>query len=78
MVRVLLGLKQPMMMSLRGTPGKIYTVCDGRGVEVKGYKERRQAPKKGDTLVTTLDINIQRICEQKAADGICMKTLQTV
>ena len=34
---------------------RIYTVCDGRGVEVKGYKERREAPKKGDTLVTTLD-----------------------
>ena len=61
------GLETTYDDVLSGKPGKIYTVCDGRGVEVKGYKERRQAPKKGDTLVTTLDINIQRICEQKAA-----------
>lgn len=61
------GLEATYDDVLFGKPGKIYTVCDGRGVEVKGYKERRQAPKKGDTLVTTLDINIQRICEQKAA-----------
>lgn len=61
------GLEATYDDVLSGKPGKIYTVCDGRGVEVKGYKERRQAPKKGDTLVTTLDINIQRICEQKAA-----------
>ena len=33
---------------------------------MKGYKERREAPKKGDTLVTTLDINIQRVCEKNA------------
>ena len=51
---------------LKGTAGKIYTVCDGRGVEVEGYKERRQAPQKGDTLVTTLDTNIQQICQQQA------------
>ena len=61
------GLEATYDDVISGKPGKIYTVCDGRGVEVKGYKERRQAPKKGDTLVTTLDINIQRICEQKAA-----------
>ena len=61
------GLEATYDDVLSGKPGQIYTVCDGRGVEVKGYKERRQAPKKGDTLVTTLDINIQRICEQKAA-----------
>lgn len=63
------GLEATYDDVLFGKPGKIYTVCDGRGVEVKGYKERRQAPKKGDTLVTTLDINIQRICEQKAAEA---------
>ena len=58
------GLETTYDDILRGTPGCIYTVCDGRGVEVKGYKERRKAPKKGDTLVTTLDINIQRVCEK--------------
>ena len=63
------GLEATYDDVLFGKPGKIYTVCDGRGVEVKGYKERRKAPKKGDTLVTTLDINIQRICEQKAAEA---------
>ena len=60
------GLETTYDEILRGTPGRIYTVCDGRGVEVKGYKERREAPQKGDTLVTTLDINIQRVCEKNA------------
>lgn len=40
------GLETTYDEILRGTPGRIYTVCDGRGVEVKGYKERREAPKK--------------------------------
>lgn len=60
------GLETTYDDYLRGTPGKIYTVCDGRGIEVDGYKERRQAPVKGSTLVTTLDTNIQKVCEQKA------------
>ena len=60
------GLETTYDEILRGTQGRIYTVCDGRGVEVKGYKERREAPKKGDTLVTTLDINIQKVCEKNA------------
>lgn len=40
------GLETTYDEILRGTPGRIYTVCDGRGVEVKGYKERREAPQK--------------------------------
>ena len=31
------GLETTYDEILRGTPGRIYTVCDGRGVEVKGY-----------------------------------------
>ena len=34
-----------MVEILRGTPGRIYTVCDGRGVEVKGVRER-EAPQR--------------------------------
>lgn len=63
------GLETVYDSVLKGTPGKICTVCDGRGVEVEGYKEKRIAPQKGGTLVTTLDTNIQQICMEKAANA---------
>ena len=43
-IKRVVGLETTYDEILRGTPGRIYTVCDGRGVEVKGYKERREAP----------------------------------
>lgn len=60
------GLETIYDSYLTGEDGKIYTVCDGRGVEVAGQKESRVAPKKGKNLVTTLDVNIQKLCQQKA------------
>lgn len=72
------GLETTYDSYLKGTAGKIYTVCDGRGVEVEGYKERRQAPKKGDTLMTTLDANIQQICQQQAVTAYAQNLADSV
>ncbi|WP_455720572.1 peptidoglycan D,D-transpeptidase FtsI family protein [Agathobacter sp.] len=72
------GLETTYDSYLKGTAGKIYTVCDGRGVEVEGYKERRQAPEKGDTLVTTLDANIQKICQQQAVTAYAQNLADSV
>lgn len=72
------GLETTYDSYLKGTAGKIYTVCDGRGVEVEGYKERRQAPEKGDTLVTTLDANIQQICQQQAVTAYAQNLADSV
>lgn len=72
------GLETTYDSYLKGTAGKIYTVCDGRGVEVEGYKERRQAPKKGDTLMTTLDANIQQICQQQAITAYAQNLADSV
>ena len=54
---------------LAGTPGKILTTCDGRGVEVEGFEEKRIAPGKGKNLITTLDVNIQKVCMEKAKEA---------
>ena len=72
------GLETTYDSYLKGTAGKIYTVCDGRGVEVEGYKERRQAPQKGDTLVTTLDADIQQICQQQAITAYAQNLADSV
>lgn len=72
------GLETTYDSYLKGTAGKIYTVCDGRGVEVEGYKERRQAPEKGNTLVTTLDANIQQICQQQAITAYAQNLADSV
>lgn len=72
------GLETVYDEYLTGENGKIYTVCDGRGVEVDGQRETRIPPSKGKNLVTTLDVNIQKLCQEKAqmayesnqADGV--------
>lgn len=63
------GLETVYDKLLIGTPGKILTTCDGRGVEVEGYEEKRIAPGKGKNLITTLDVNIQKVCMEKAKEA---------
>lgn len=62
------GLETVYDKLLAGTPGKILTTCDGRGVEVEGFEEKRIAPGKGKNLITTLDVNIQKVCMEKAKE----------
>lgn len=63
------GLETVYDKLLAGTPGKILTTCDGRGVEVEGFEEKRIAPVKGKNLITTLDVNIQKVCMEKAKEA---------
>ena len=63
------GLETVYDKLLAGTPGKILTTCDGRGVEVEGFEEKRITPGKGKNLITTLDVNIQKVCMEKAKEA---------
>lgn len=63
------GLETVYDKLLAGIPGKILTTCDGRGVEVEGFEEKRIAPGKGKNLITTLDVNIQKVCMEKAKEA---------
>ncbi len=51
---------------MQGTSGTIYTVTDARGIELEELGERREEPKAGSTLVTSLDWNIQSYAQQLA------------
>lgn len=62
----IIGLEVKYDEILSGEPGKILTVTDARGVELDGTGERRKEPVAGDTLRTSLDINIQEYVQQAA------------
>lgn len=62
----IIGLEVKYDEILSGEPGKILTVTDARGVELDGTGERRKEPVAGETLRTSLDINIQEYVQQAA------------
>lgn len=62
----IVGLEVEYEEYLRGTPGKILTSTDAKGIELDGVVETREEGIKGKNLYTTLDINIQQYAEQAA------------
>ena len=62
----IIGLEVKYDEILKGEPGKILTVTDARGVEIDGTGERRKEPVAGNTLRTSLDVNIQKYAQQAA------------
>lgn len=62
----IIGLEVEYEDVLRGTPGKILTTTDARGVEIDEIGESRVEPKKGDDLRLSLDISIQEFVHQAA------------
>lgn len=62
----IIGLEVKYDEVLQGENGTIYTVTDARGVELEERGERREEPKAGNTLMTSLDVNIQQFAEQAA------------
>ena len=74
----IVGLEVQYDDVLQGTPGKILTMTDARGVELPDAGENRLEPEAGDTLQTSLDVNIQtyatqaalQVMEKKQADGV--------
>lgn len=74
----IVGLEVKYDKYLEGTPGKILTMTDAKGIEVDEEGERRIEPISGDDLYITLDRNIQTYAQQlakqakatKEADGV--------
>lgn len=74
----IVGLEVQYDEILQGTPGKILTMTDARGVELPDAGENRQEPIAGNTLQTSLNVNIQayatqaalQVMEKKQADGV--------
>ncbi len=62
----IIGLEVEYEKYLTGVPGKILTVTDARGVELDYALEQRIEPIDGNTLVTSLDVNIQTYATQAA------------
>ena len=76
----IIGLEVEYEEYLTGTSGKILTVTDARGVELDYALEERIEPVDGNTLVTSLDVNIQKyatqaaekVLEAKQANYVCI------
>ncbi len=58
------GLEVEYDEDLKGRPGFIATETDSRGRWINGAAHQYQAPEDGNTLVTTLDANVQLIAER--------------
>lgn len=62
----IIGLEVKYEEVLNGTPGKILTTTDARGVEIDEIGESRIDPVAGDNLQISLDANIQEFAQQAA------------
>lgn len=62
----IIGLEVKYEDILAGTPGKILTTTDARGVEIDDIGESRKDPVAGSNLQISLDASIQKFAEQAA------------
>lgn len=62
----IIGLEVEYEEVLSGTPGKILTTTDARGIEIDEIGESRVEPVAGDNLRISLDANIQEYVQQAA------------
>ena len=62
----IIGLEVKYEDYLKGTNGKILTMSDAAGIEIENAAEDRIEPVAGQDLFISLDVNIQRYCEQAA------------
>ena len=62
----IIGLEVKYDEILKGTPGKILTVTDARGIEIMEEGETRAEPQDGQNLQISLDIGIQEYAQQEA------------
>ncbi len=74
----IIGLEVKYDKYLMGTDGKILTPTDSRGIEQKNALEQRIEPKKGSSLVTSIDINIQSYATQIANNALKAKKAKSV
>ena len=62
----IVGLEVKYEEVLSGTPGKIFTTTDARGIEIDEIGESRENPVPGNNLQISLDMNIQEFAQQAA------------
>ncbi len=74
----IIGLEVEYEEELSGTPGRILTLTDARGVELADTGESREEPVAGNDLVTSLDYNIQKYAEQAAYQVMEQKQADSV
>jgi len=74
----IIGLEVSYEKYLRGTPGKILTLTDARGIEIENSAEERLEPVNGYDLYTSLDINVQKYVEQAARNVQIKKSADSV
>ncbi len=74
----IIGLEVEYEEELSGTPGKILTLTDARGVELADTGESRIEPVAGNDLVVSLDYNIQKYAEQAAYQVMEQKQADSV
>lgn len=74
----ILGLEVKYDSYMQGTNGKILTLTDARGIEIENAGENRMEPVNGNDLYLSLDMNIQRYCEQAAEKAYIKKNADSV
>lgn len=74
----IIGLEVAYEQYLSGTPGKILTVTDAKGIELQREGERREEPVAGDDLRISLDYNIQNYAMQLARQAYDTKEAENV
>ncbi len=74
----IIGLEVKYEEILQGTPGRILTLTDARGVELSDTGERREEPVNGSDLYISLDANIQEFAEQAARKVMEQKEADSV
>ena len=74
----IIGLEVMYEEFLSGTPGKILTVTDAKGIELQREGERREEPIAGQDLTISLDLNIQNYAMQLASQAYETKEAKNV
>ena len=74
----IIGLEVMYEDYLSGTPGKILTVTDAKGIELQREGERREEPIAGQDLTISLDLNIQNYAMQLASQAYETKEAENV
>ena len=74
----IIGLEVKYEQYLKGTNGKILTMSDAAGIEIENAAEDRIEPVAGQDLQISLDVNIQRYCEQAAYQVMEKKSAKKV
>lgn len=62
----IIGLEVKYEPYLKGLNGKILTMADAAGIEIENAAEDRIEPVSGQNLYVSLDVNIQKYCQQAA------------